>query len=39
MAQEFRKFEYSSPWEMFPAYRPKHDSDAPAAESSSDAKK
>ena len=19
-AQEFRKFEYSSPWEMFPAY-------------------
>lgn len=22
-AQEFRKYEYSSPWEMFPAYRPK----------------
>jgi len=25
MAQEFRKFEYNSPWEMFPAYRPKPD--------------
>ena len=21
MAQEFRKFEYSTPWETFPAYR------------------
>ncbi|XP_064640929.1 NADH dehydrogenase [ubiquinone] iron-sulfur protein 3, mitochondrial-like [Lineus longissimus] len=25
MAQEFRKFEYSSPWEQFPAHRTKED--------------
>lgn len=23
LAQEFRKFEYSTPWEMFPAYNQK----------------
>jgi NADH dehydrogenase (ubiquinone) Fe-S protein 3 len=25
LAQEFRKFEYSSPWEQFPAHRTKED--------------
>lgn len=25
MAQEFRKFEYSTPWESFPNFRPKEE--------------
>ena len=27
LAQEFRKFDYNSPWEMFPAFRDPKDKD------------
>ena len=27
LAQEFRKFEYSSPWDQFPKYKPKPEVD------------
>jgi len=39
LAQEFRKFDYNSPWEMFPAFRGHGEAETPQVEAGSEEKK